>query len=157
MFGRSQKMPLPQPAGAFKPLSFIEAAEAKDKLFDGQETAYIRDKKELRMLMPEKKVRVQCEKIGLWDKIGTVLEVRPDKLSYLLDIEGKLLIRARFMIGPLEGGVSSELINQVQDQGRAHSVEEFVLRRSERLKNETLKCLDLVTKPPTSGSIAASA
>ena len=91
----------------------------------------------------------------MWDKIGTVLEVRPDKLSYLLDIEGKLLIRARFMIRPLEGGVSSELIDQVQDQSEAHSAEEFLPSWSERLKNQS-KCVDPLTKPPISGSIAAS-
>ena len=32
-------------------------------------------------------------KNGFWDKTGTIIEVRPDKLSYLLDVEGKLLIR----------------------------------------------------------------
>ena len=92
MFGRSQNILLPRPAGAFEPVNLSEAAEAKDKHFDSQDAAYNRDKKELRMLLPDEKVRVQCEKTGLWDKIGTVLEVRPDKHSYLLDIEGKLLI-----------------------------------------------------------------
>ena len=99
-------MLLPQPAGAFRPVSFDEAAEAKDKQFGSQEEAYNRDKWELRMLAPDEKVRVQSEKNSYWDKIGTALEVRPDKQSYLLDIEGKLMTRARFMIRPLEVGVS---------------------------------------------------
>ena len=101
-------------------------------------------------------MRVQCEKTGLWDKIGTVLEVRPDKLSYLIDIEGKLLIHARFMIRPLEGGVS-DLQNQVQDQGGAQSAEDFVPRRSERLRNQKpdLPCALPTTKLPNSGNIAA--
>ena len=46
---------------------------------------------------------MQCEKISLWEKIGAVVEIRPVKLSYLVEIEGKLLIRAWFMLKPLEG------------------------------------------------------
>ena len=131
MFGRSQNMLLSQPAGASEPVNLNEAAETKDKHFDSQEAAYNRDKRVLYVLQPDEKVRVQCEKTGLWDKVGTVLEIKPDKLSYLLDIEGKFLIHARFMIRPLEGGVS-DLQIQVQDQGGAQSAEEFVPLRSER-------------------------
>ena len=58
MFGRSQNMLLPQPAGIFEPVNFSEAAEAKDKHFDSQEAAYNRDKRDLRMLVPDEKVRV---------------------------------------------------------------------------------------------------
>ena len=47
MFGRSQNMLLPQPAGAFEPVKLNEAAEAKYKFFDSQEAAYNRDNKEL--------------------------------------------------------------------------------------------------------------
>ena len=146
-------MLLPQPASAFDPVSFEEAAVAKDKCSDGQEEAYNRDKRELARLAPDAKVRVQCEKTGFWDKIGTVIEIRPDKLSYLLDVEGKLLIRARFMIKPLEeGGVSD--IGEVQDQGGAHST--FVPRRSERLqkKNSAKICAPQTTRSPNSGSSA---
>ena len=154
MFGRS--LLLPQPAGAFQPVNLNEAAEANDKLFDSQEAAYNRDKKELRVLLPDEKVRVQCEKTSLWDKVGAVLEIRPDKLSFLIDIEGKLLIRARFMIKPFEGEVS-DLQNQVQDQGGAQSAEDFVPRRSERLKNQkpSLPSVLPTTKSPNSGNIAA--
>ena len=91
---------------------------------------------------------MQCEKTGLWDKVGTVLEIRPDKLSYLIDIEGKLLIRARFMIRPLE---ASDLQNEVQDQGGAQSAEDFVPRQSERLKKQKL---DLPCALPTTKSLA---
>ena len=154
MFGRSQNMLLPQPPSAFNPVNFSEAAEAKDKFFHGQEEAYNRNKRDLRELSPDEKVRVQCEKTGLWDKVGAVIEIRPDKLSYLLDVEGKLLIRARFMIRPLEeGGVSDA--DLVRDQGGAHS--DFVPRRSERLKAKTSaqKCVLPMTKSPSCGSSAA--
>ena len=147
-------MLLPQPASAFNPVSFSEAAEAKDKHFDGQEEAYNRDKKDLCMLAPDEKVRVQCKKTSFWDKTGTVIEVRPDKLSYLLDVEGNLLIRARFMIRPLEEGGVSE-IDQIQDQGGAQS--DFTPRRSERFKdkNSVQKCSLPMMKLPSCGNIAA--
>ena len=45
LFGRSQNTLLPQPASAFKTVNFSEAAESKDKLFDGQKAAYDRGKK----------------------------------------------------------------------------------------------------------------
>ena len=124
-------MLLPQPAKAFEPVDSNEAAVAKDKLFDSQEDAYNRDKRELPLLLPEEKVIVQCEKNSLWDKIVSVMEIRPDKLSYLVDIEGKLLIRARFMLKPLEGGVSNFQVHD-QDQGGAHPIEEKGPRRLER-------------------------
>ena len=152
MFGSSQNMLLPQPAGAFNPVCFSEAAEAKDRYFDGQEEA---DKRDLCMLAPDEKVRVQCEKTGFWDKTGRVIEVRPDKFSYLLDVEGKLLICARFMIRPLEeGGVSDS--PQVQDQGGAQS--NSSPRRSERSKNKKSDqpCALQTTKLPSCGNIAAS-
>ena len=85
-----------------------------------------------------------------------MLEVRPDKLSYLLDIEGKLLICARFMIRPLEGGVSD--LDQDQSQGWAHSAADTVPRRSERMKNQNKAlCVDPVMKPQNSMSSDASA
>ena len=50
------------------------------------------------------------------------------------------MIRARFMIRPLEGGVSPQLQDQGQDQGGAPSAEETcVPRRSERLRGKQEK------------------
>ena len=148
-------MLLPQRASAFNPVSFSEAAEAKDKCFHGQEEAYNWDKRDLRKLAPDEKSRVQCEKTGFWDKVGTVIEIRPDNLSYLLDVEGKLLIRARFTIRSLEeGGVSDA--DLIHNQGGAQS--DFVPRRSERIKEKTSvqKCALPTTKSTSCGSFAAS-
>ena len=55
-------MLLPQPAKAFEPVDLNEAAVSKNKLFNSQE-AYNRDKRELRLLLPDEKVRVQYEKL----------------------------------------------------------------------------------------------
>ena len=63
------------------------------------------------------------------------------------------MIHARFMIRPLEGGVSDQ--DQDQCQGGAHSAADTVPRRSERLKKKEI-CLDPVMKPLNSVSSNAS-
>ena len=108
-------------------------------------------------------VQTSAEKNGSWESVGTVLEMRPDKLSYLVDIEGKMLVRARYMLRPEEErGVLDA--SQVQVQGGAQvSAQEGVFpRRSERIKlqkekeeNSAAKCADLKMKMPSSGSSGA--
>ena len=108
MFGCSQNTLLPQPASAFAPVNLKEAAAAKDKVFGEQAAAYNKDKSELKQLLLGSSVRVQCPKTGSWENVGTVLEMRPDKLSYLIEVQGKMFVRARYMLRPVEeGGVFS--------------------------------------------------
>ena len=88
--------------------------------------------------------------------------MRPDKLSYLVDAEGKLYVRARHMLRPAEkGGV---FVNQVQVQGGAQADPEVneASCRSERLKEKNLiqskssKCVPRMMTPPSSESIVDS-
>ena len=44
MFGKSQQILLPQPAGTFSPIDMVEAAAAMDKKFDAAAVHYDRDK-----------------------------------------------------------------------------------------------------------------
>ena len=104
MFGRSQNTLLPQPAKVFAPIDLHEAAAAKDKAFGEQAAAYNRDKSEMKQLLPGSSVRVKCLKIGSWERVETVIEMRPDKLSYLVEIQGKMFVRARYMLRPAEEG-----------------------------------------------------
>ena len=167
MFGRSQNALFTQPASAFTPVNLKKAAAVKDKVFDEQAAAYNRDKSELKQLLPGCSVRVQCPKTGSWENIGTVLEIRPDQLSYLIDIEGKMFIRARCMLRPVEeGGVSDASQCQVQVQGGAQAAcqEGVFPRRSERLKlrkeKEEIKPISKCAAPmmmmPSSGNTGAS-
>ena len=48
LYGRSQNMLLPQPAAAFSPIDFKEAALARDQLFNSQAGPYNWDKMELK-------------------------------------------------------------------------------------------------------------
>ena len=153
LFGRSQNMLLPQPAAAFLPIDFSEAAAARDQLFDSQAGRYNRDKVNLDQLSPGQLVRVQNENTGLWDITGTVCEVRPDGLSYLIDIEGRSFVRGRPKLKPVfkdKVGVSAST-GESCSQG-VSLVQELpdttdVLRRSVRLK-EKEKCI---------GSLSSSA
>ena len=93
-------MLLPQPAAAVLPTDFNEAALARDQLFNSQADHYNRDKVNLEQLSPGQLVRVQNENTGLWDLTGTVSNIRPDGLSYLIDIEGRTFIRGRPKLKP---------------------------------------------------------
>ena len=107
-------MLLPQPATAFSPIDFKQAAVARDQLFNSQYGHYNRDKVDLEQLSPGQPVRVQNESIGLWDLTGEVIDIRPDKLSY---IEGRTFVWGPAKIKPVfkvgfheakEGGVPAE-------------------------------------------------
>ena len=56
---------------------------------------------DLEQLSPGQSVRVQNESNGLWDLTGEVIDIRPDKLSYLIDIEGRTFVRGRAKIKPV--------------------------------------------------------
>ena len=94
-------MLLPQPQSAFSPIDFHEAAVARDQLFSSQAEHYNRDKVALEELSPGMPVRVQQETTGLWDLTGVILEARPDKLSYLVEIGGRVFIRGRNKLKPV--------------------------------------------------------
>ena len=80
-------------------------------------------------------------KNGSLESAGTVIEMRPDKLSYLKDVQGKLFVRARYMLRPVEGGGvpdSDAFQSQVQVQGgaQADSKVGVLPRRSEKRKKK---------------------
>ena len=56
---------------------------------------------DLEQLSPGQSVRVQNESNGLWDLTGEVIDIRPDKLSYLIDIGGRTFVRGRAKIKPV--------------------------------------------------------
>ena len=118
MFERSQQLLLPQPAGAFSPIDLVEAAAAMDRKFETAAAHNDRDKVSFPVLQLGQCVFIQCDKSKRWDRRGEIVEVRPDGLSYLVDLDGRLAIRGRAMIKP----VMEEHI-QVQDQGRGKQQE----------------------------------
>ena len=56
---------------------------------------YNTDKVDLEQLSPGQPLRIQNESNGLWDLNGETIDIRPDKLSYLIVIEGRTFVRDR--------------------------------------------------------------
>ena len=73
---------------------------AKNKHFDAQGVRYDRDRVILPVLSVGQLVRVQDEKPGQWQALATVIEARPDGLSYIVDIGGREQLRSRHMLRP---------------------------------------------------------
>ena len=88
-------MLLPQPHTAFSPIVFNKAALAKDQLFSSQAAHFNSDKVSLGELSPGTPVHIQHESTRLWELTGVIVEIRPDKLSYLVEIDGRLYVRGR--------------------------------------------------------------
>ena len=86
---------------AFSPIDFKEAALARDQLLNSQAGHYNRDKVNLEQHSPGQPIRIQNENNGLWDLSGEVIDIRPDKLSYLIDIEGRTFVPGRSKIKPV--------------------------------------------------------
>ena len=94
-------MLLPQPQTAFTSIDFHEAAVARDQLFSSQAAHYNRDKVSLDELSPGMPVCVRQESTGLWELTGVTVEARPDKLSYLVEVDGRLYVRGRSKLKPV--------------------------------------------------------
>ena len=69
-----------------------------DSKFEAVSAHYDRDKAQLLQLELGQCVRLRDEKDKKWSKIGEIVEIRPDQLYYLIDIDGRLAVRSRTMI-----------------------------------------------------------
>ena len=139
MFGRSQQLLLPQPASAFQPIDYEQAAAKLDEKFHSSLSHYDRDKVQLPPLQPGEAVFVQCGKTKRWEKKGEILEKRPNGLSYLVDIDGRVAIRSRAFLKPVfkEGqGGAQDHVSRNQDQRDFHSLSTPPLRLSSRLQEK---------------------
>ena len=97
MFGRRQRVSLPLHDSAFSQIDFSQAALQKDK-FSSQATSYNRGKMDQPMLTVGQVVCVQDDRSGLWPTLAKVLEIRPDRLSYSVESDGKEMLCSRAML-----------------------------------------------------------
>ena len=72
-----------------------------DKKFETAAAHYNRDKVNLPAFRPGQRVLIQCDKSKKWDRQGEIIHVRPDGLSYLVDFEGKVIVRVRALLKPV--------------------------------------------------------
>ena len=77
------------------------AEKAKDDTFASSAKYHNAHKSFLSPLVPVKNVIVQDPKTNLWDKKGVIISVRPDKLSYNVECEGREFLRSRKMLRPV--------------------------------------------------------
>jgi transposase InsO family protein len=98
MYGRQQNLQLPQPQVAFDQIDFVKASQARDRPFNESADHYNRDKVQLSSLQPGQHVLVQHPKTMEWSQEGCISAVRPDGLSYELDLEGKQAVRPMHMV-----------------------------------------------------------
>lgn len=113
---------LPQPQVAFSPIDFKQAAVARDLLFQSQAEHYNRDKASLLEFSPGQAVRVQNEASGQWELTGVIIEMRPDKLSYLVEMDGRMYVSGRSKLKP----VSKFKVGVNEQRGEVEFSEETV-------------------------------
>ena len=53
----------------------------------------------LAKLSPGQAVCVQSKFGGLWELTGMIVEMRPDRLSYMMEINGRMYVRAALFNG----------------------------------------------------------
>ena len=166
MFGRSQQLLLPQPAGAFSPIDVVEAAAAMDKKFETAAAHYDRDKVSLPAFRPGQRVWMQYGKSKKWDRQGEIIDVRPDGLSYLVDFEGKVIVRGRALLKPVfesrdgqDQGHVDQAAREFSSSPDIHSSSSDAHSSPRRSKRLQQKCLSLpvpaltaTATPPSSGS-----
>ena len=75
-------------------------------------------------------VPVPQESTGLWDLTSVIIEARPDKLSYLVEIDGRVFVRGRNKLKP---------VSKIKDE---RGVPELDLDLSKEEKVGVLVCLD---------------
>ena len=98
MFGQRQRISLPMHDSAFSQIDFSQAAVQKDKKFSSQESTYNRGKMALPKLAVGQVVRVQDERTGQWPTLAKVTEIRPDRLSYIVENDGKEMLHSCAML-----------------------------------------------------------
>ena len=124
-FGRRQVTSLPILEKQYHPIDLRAAAAVKDSCHNKSKQLHDQHKKFLPGLFPGQPVFVQDSTTGKWSKTGFVVKARPDQLSYLVNVDGREMLRARSMLRPtqdqISGGVNLATSNLVQSQERMFS------------------------------------
>ena len=96
-----------------------------------------------------------------WDRQGEIIDFRPDGLSYLIDFEGKVIVRGRALLKPVFASNDGQDQGHVDQEEREFSSPDIYLspsvaspRRSKRLQCSSLPVPALTVRgpPPSSGS-----
>ena len=101
MFGRTQHTCLPTLPSQVTPIDFDQAAPSKDKAHSRAKSDHDRSKLSLPLLSPGQPVFLQDTKSSAWDKQGIIVSKRPDRLSYIVNVDNRFFTRPRRLLRPV--------------------------------------------------------
>ena len=148
LFGRRQRTSLPLLPLQNRPISFQDAAFSKDKLHSISKQFHDQHKIEMSLLHPGQNVLIQDPKTSLWSSTGTIISIRPDKLSYDVLIADRQFLRPRRLLRPMPTDFSSPCPTSTPDQ-----ISSAAPRRSPRLQScASASTIHTPTPPSTQSS-----
>ena len=100
-FGRAQRTSLPTLPSQITPINFHSAASSKDAAHARAKLDHDRSKHSLPLLSPGQDVYMQDSKSSAWDRRGVISSVPPDKLSYVVQCDGRYFTRPRRLLRPV--------------------------------------------------------
>ena len=143
MFGRSRRTCLPSLPSHNPPIDFTQAAISKD-------TVHTCSKLSLPPLSPSQRVYLQDSKSFAWDRQCIIVSMRPDRLSYIINVDNRFFTRPRRLLRPVV------LESQSPPPAVQAQVSPPLLRRSERLQScATPAVLQISVLPMTTSSSAS--
>ena len=101
LFGRAQRTSLPTLSSQITPIDFHSAASSKDAAHARAKLDHDRSKISLSLLSPGQDVFMQDSKSLAWDRRGVIFSIRPDRLSYVVQSDGRYFTRPRRLLRPV--------------------------------------------------------
>ena len=95
MFGRNQRTCLPSLPSQNPPIDFHQAAVSKDSLHMRSKLDRDRSKLSLPLLSPGQRVHLEDSKSSTRDQQGVIVSMRPNKLSYVINMDNRFFTRPR--------------------------------------------------------------
>ena len=89
MFGRAQRTSLPTLPLQIVLVDFNQAASSKDNVHSHAKLDHDKSKLSLPVLSPGQPIYLQDSKSSAWDKQGFIVSMRPDRLSYVINVENR--------------------------------------------------------------------
>ena len=98
MFGRAQRTSLPTLPSQNVPVNFNMAAISKDDAQAKVKLDHDKSKLSLASLSPGQAVYLQDSKSSAWDKRSFIVSMRPDRLSYVVNVDNQFFTRPRRLL-----------------------------------------------------------
>ena len=101
IFGHSQCTCLPSLPSQLTPINFNQAALSKDLAHSCCKTDHDRSMLSLPLLSPGQLVYLQDSKTSAWDQQGIIVSMRPDRPSYIVNVDNRFFTCPRRLLQPV--------------------------------------------------------